>query len=323
MTIKELLMQKRRNLDGQEYNLFDAKNRDKEIEELALTLGNYLCAVLDNLPKEKHEVAKYHFHETIKRISAIRIDASGAKTEPVLSSVAEFISPFMSGKDEMDKRRSSRDYILNHDDKDIQGLINKKPYDATTHANNEKEGITIFAPIIKSSQKLFSKVGELEAEKIFIHEFVHASSAWTKQDNNGENHYVQGIKVAGSGVYDDFNEGLTEFYALKIMKGIYPNHQIRTGYNDRVNMVEDFMANLSKEEQDFMFESFINGKGNEILDFFNEKKDEKGNSIRDYLDEYQNNGLGLGGGFSKTSGQSYQLFGDKIKNCLQSQAERN
>ena len=70
------------------------------------------------------------------------------------------------------------------------------------------------------------------------------------------------------------------------------------------------------KEQNQIFENYVTGNGQKVLEIFKTKKDEQGKSIVDHLENYRQHGLGLEGGVSKITGKDFPLFGEKIDGCF-------
>ena len=314
--VKSILQEKRRNLDGVEYPLFNSKQRDLDITQLESIFSKYLEAIKIMCPNLTEVEIKDNFQRTMKEISFIRIDEMDMQVPPIILATSEFIHRFMRGKTEEEQFANAEKIIKRHP-LFARHFINKTKMNATTRAIECKAGIGIFAPALKTSQKKKSREEQLEGEKIFLHEFIHASSAWKITEQNGEEYYRQGIRVNNEkGVYDDLNEGLTEYFTLKVMKKMYPNEKFESIYFDRVEMVKQMMSKLSKQEREEIFSLYISGQGKQIIEIFKTKVNSNGKSIYDYLEYYQKNNVGLGGGLSPVNGKTLPLFGDAIKDCL-------
>jgi len=76
------------------------------------------------------------------------------------------------------------------------------------------------------------------------------------------------------------------------------------------------MSKLSKQEREEIFSLYISGSGKQIIEIFKTKVNTNGKSIYDYLEYYQKNNVGLGGGLSPVNGKILPLFGDAIEDCL-------
>lgn len=314
--IKSILQEKRKNLGGIEYPLFNSKQRDIDMEQLESIFSKYLEAIKNMCPNLTENEINDNFKRTMKEISFIRLDETDMQIPPIILSTSEFIHKFMRGKTEKEQIANA-EKIINRHPLFARHFMNKKKMDATTRAYDVKSGIGIFAPALKTSQKKKTREEQLKGEQILLHEFLHASSAW-KITENGEEFYRQGVRIHEKrGVYDDFNEGLNEYFTFNIMKKMYPNDNIHYGYRDRVEMIKQMMSKLSKQEREEIFSLYISGEGKQIIEIFKTKVNADGKSIYDYFEYYQKNGVGLGGGVSPVNGKTLPLFGDVIEACLE------
>ena len=313
--VKSILQEKRKNLDGVEYPLFNSKQRDIDIAQLETIFSKYLEAIKIMCPNLTETEINDNFKRTMKEISFIRIDEMDMHIPPIIFSTSEFIHHQMRGETEQEKFDKA-EKIIKRNPLFARYFINKTNMNATTRAFDCKAGIGIFAPALKTSQKKKSREEQLEGEKIFLHEFLHASSAY-RETSNGDEIYKQGVRIYNErGVYDDFNEGLNEYFTVKIMKKMYPNDKIQCGYRDRVEMIKQMMSKLSKQERQEIFSLYISGQGKQIIENFKTKVNSNGKSIYDYFEYYQKNMVGLGGGLSPVNGKTLPLFGDAIQDCL-------
>lgn len=314
--IKSILQEKRKNLGGVEYHLFNSKQRDADIAQLENIFTKYLEAIKIMCPNLTETEITDNFKRTMKEISFIRIDEKDMHIPPIIFSTSEFIHHHMRGKTEKEKFDKAEQIIKRHPIF-ARHFINKTKMNATTRAIDCKAGIGIFAPALKTTQKKKTREEQLEGEQIFLHEFLHASSAYREIDQNGNEIYKQGVRIYNErGVYDDFNEGLNEYFTFKIMKKMYPNDNIHYGYRDRVEMVKQMMSKLSKQEREEIFSLYISGGGKQIIEIFKTKVNSNGKSIYDYFEYYQKNNVGLNGGLSPVNGKTLPLFGDAIADCL-------
>ncbi len=313
-----LLNETRRNLEGKEYLLFNSNNREKDVAMFEEMFDRYVFALSNIMKNRTTSEIVTDIKNVFNSLSYIRVDESDMKTRPMLFSVSEFIHHSMNGATQRDKMLLAEQTVLSHPLL-TKHLINRTKMNATTRAAEVRDGIGIFAPVIKATQ---NNSLSIQGKKIFMHEFLHASSAWKKMDANGREIYYQGINAYNErGVYDDLNEGMNEYFTMKVMGKMYPNEKIECGYKGRVNMVEKMMKGFSEKEQEQIFENYITGKGQKVLDIFATKKDEMGKSVVDYLDYYRAHGVGLEGGKSCIKDKELPLFGEAINDCFKSKSE--
>ena len=314
--IRSLLSEKRRNLEGQEYYLFNSNSREKDIDMLEEIFIKYQYAMFSMMKTKTTTDVVDEIKNVFNSISYIRVDDSDMKKRPILFSVSEFIHHSLSGNTVSDKMKLAEKTVLAHPFY-TRHLINKTKMNATTRALDARDGIGIFAPVVKATSNSKDRSIYLQGVKIFLHEFLHASSAWKKTLVDGRQVYYQGINTYNErGVYDDLNEGLNEYFTLKVMAQMYPGEKIECGYKDRVSMVEKMLSGFSSKEQNQIFENYVTGNGQKVLEIFKTKKDEQGKSIVDHLENYRQHGLGLEGGVSKITGKDFPLFGEKIDGCF-------
>ena len=338
--INTILNQKRKNLDGVEYLLFNSNNRDKDIIEIEFILNRLLEEIksiaIQNCNDFQRTLVENniinHFRKIMDEVSAIRIDEMDMEKPPIIMSICEFIHRDINVKLPLDIIGTSQEHVerelrqykfaedlVKRNPVMAKSFIEKNQMDATTNAYRVQDGIRVFAPILKATQN-HSKDERINAIKIFVHEMLHVLSVWKKQENDGNEYYFQGVRIINErGIFDDFNEGLNEYFTMKIMSQMYPDEKIECGYKDRVQVIEQIMSKLSKEEQESMFLAYVTGGGCQIMAMCRDKIDQNGKSIFDYFDDYQRNGVGLFGGVSSQNHLEYPKFTETIKGCLQNQ----
>ena len=86
--IKSILQEKRKNLDGIEYPLFNSKQRSTDIVQLESIFSKYLEAIKVMCPNLTEDEINTNFKKTMKEISFIRIDEMDMQIPPIIFSTS-------------------------------------------------------------------------------------------------------------------------------------------------------------------------------------------------------------------------------------------
>ncbi len=270
INVLDILNQKRKNLDGVEYNLFDSTNRQQEMQFIAECLQSYCDNIVELYPGVDKEKILAHIATTFDRINAIRVDPTDSHIPPIKFIVDEFTK---------------------------NGTIpfSAKKHDGVTMAK-KRDGILLLLPDLRCEmqENLEKGTNKTSGRQTLVHEFVHACSVWEMLQKDGSQEYRTGLGFKGSyGLYDDLNEGLTEYYTAQVMRKMYPEAEIEQRYNYRVEAITRIMSGLSREEQAKMFENYITGNSVQIFNYLAEFRDEQGQDLMHFIGELEHQGKGI------------------------------
>ncbi len=263
----ELLDEPRKNKDGEQYKLFDCDgDRKQNLKFIAETFDNMRRAIKSMCSKEGAEVVDQHFEETIKRMSAIRIDKKDKDMYPTKLIFDEFTKngsvPFES-----------------------------KLRDGVTRSVLD-DGIMMLMPELKEECRSREGVG---ARQTLVHEMLHAMSNHI-EEKNGKLSYIPGMQINGSSnIFDDLNEGLNEYYTRKAMQIMYPGAQIEGRYVARTSVIEAFMQQMDDKSRTRLFEAYVSGNFDKVLnEEFMRIKTRDGESLKERLDALAKKGFRIG-----------------------------
>ena len=213
--INTILNQKRKNLDGAEYLLFNSNNRGKDVIEIEFILNRLLEEIKSITTQDSNDFQKPlvenniidHFRNIMNEVSAIRIDEMDMATPPIIMSICEFIHRDIDVKLPLDiigtpqedierqfMQNKFAEDLIKHNPVIVKSFIEKHQMNATTSAYRVQDGIRVFAPILKATQNK-SKEERLNGIKVFVHEMLHVLSVWKKQENDGNEYYFQGVRI--------------------------------------------------------------------------------------------------------------------------------
>lgn len=276
--VKELLDSKQKNRDNQAYLLFNSKNivRDKAyVEEFLISNLRAMSTMVYS--EDKKELAK-HIIKTFKRIKAIRLDLADENIPPIK-------------------------LVVENMKQTHNGQIDK---DGAVTLNTDRDGIVIFVPVLEEEIKQnATAVKTQKGTHIALHELVHALSARfeiVEHTHNGklfkQKVCLTGIRGVGQekGIFDDLNEGMTEYFTQKILRKRGITYEEKEFYPWRVKLVDAIMQKFEPKQRRKIFTQYITGESDKIINSF--KLLENGNSqnLWDYLDEnYQQKHRGISG----------------------------
>lgn len=266
-TTLDLLNETRTNKEGRQYLLFDCQgDREQSLRFIAETLDNMRREIQGLCSRKNADLIDEHFEETLRRLSAIRIDQSGKNEYPMKLIFDEFTKggtiPFEA-----------------------------KARDGVTRSVLD-DGIMMLMPELK--QECESQQG-FSARHTLVHEMLHAMSNQTKEEN-GRLSYVPGMQIYGSGnVFDDLNEGLNEYYTQKILQRMYPGTEIEDRYAARTSVIEAFMQQMDEETQTKIFDAYISGNFDRVLnEQFSSIRTQSGESLKQRLEALYQMGFRIG-----------------------------
>lgn len=271
--VRKFLNSTRKNHDGKSYLLFNSKDRIKDLSYLEDVLTSMLSMLEKFVPKQYQNDLKTHFLTTFNRIQGIRIDETDEKLPP-LCFTAQDMRKHHGGQ--LDKNG---------------GVTYASVYD----------GIVLLFPQLKTEMQARENgdTSNNDGRHTVIHEFVHALSVW-KEDfvKNGRTitDYVQGIRTNQypKGIFDDLNEGITEYISQIIMFHAYPGCKVEKRYPYRVKLVEKIAELYEESELINIFSLYILGRGKEVLEKFANTQLKDGTSLLEYLDKnFYQRGIGL------------------------------
>ena len=294
-----LLNLKQKNHNGQTYSLFNSENLINDRQYLEEFLISNLKAVSNMVfSEDKNKLAK-HILKTYSRITAVRIDLVDENTQPISKIVQDMKSKH-------------------------NGQIDKN---GAVTLNTSYDGIVLFLPVLKEEiNNNINGINSYDGTHKALHELVHALSARKKVvyfERDGKQHkrteYLTGIREMGQeqGIFDDINEGMTEYFTQKILKkrGI-PYEEL---YPWRVKLVDAIMHKFEAKERRKMFTQYITGESDLIIETFKSLENEKGENLWNFLDKnYQQKRRGVSGAtLDSVSSQQSQEVQDRIKASLQ------
>lgn len=253
--IESLLNETRVNKEGVVYNLFDSNNRRKDIQILGDSLGLFIKAIKSIYPNIDKEKLDKHIENTFNRISGIRID----ETDKTLAPMSILYNDFTEG-----------------------GKIdfNQKKNDGVTRAVKD-DGILMLIPDLKTRISEHNKESIIKGIHTFIHEFVHAMSVFEKN-----NMYFSGLQVNREDkILDELNEGMAEYFTHIIMQKMFPGFKIEERYGVRTKVIDAIMQNASKKQQDKIFEFFITGESEKVIQHFSKYENIRGENLISCLKE--------------------------------------
>lgn len=287
----DLLSETRKNKGGQTYNLFDCQNdRNGVLQYIADSLDKFRVELKKLAQTGSKGAVDEHFEATLASISAIRIDETDRNQYPMKLIFDEF----------------TKGGIIPFQDKKKDGVTRSVLED----------GIMLLLPELgeEYSDNKINNTQNKNARHTLIHEILHAMSNY-KKVRNGKEEYVAGMQIYGSdNIFDDLNEGLNEYYTRMIMKKMYPNEQIEERYSARVNVIEAFMGMLDKDDQDKIFEAYVTGNFEQVLDsYFTEMKTATGETFIERLEKLRGKGFRVTSSDGATNMQCSKLIVDGLK----------
>ena len=287
----ELLNQDRTNKEEQRYKLFDSENnRDESLQYISNCLDSMRTVLKELTSTQNQDLVDKHFEKTISRFSSIRIDKKDKDIFPMKLIYDEF----------------TQNGNINFEDKKHDGVTRSVLDD----------GIMILIPELyeEIKENKSNNTNKINAIHTLVHEVLHAMSNRIVIEN-GRKKYITGMQLYGNdNIFDDLNEGLNEYFTRKIMQQMYPNQQIEERYIARTQTIEAFMKGLDQITQNKIFESYISGNFDQVLNnFFTKFQRISGENLLLRLENLRIKGFRITASDDKLNMQSAQMFIDGLK----------
>ena len=294
-TTLELLDQDRINKEGQKYKLFDSENnRNESLQYISDCLDSMRTAIKKLTFIKNQDSVDDYFEETIEKISSIRIDKKDKDKFPMKLIYDEF----------------TQNGNIKFEDKKYDGVTRSVPDD----------GIMMLVPELNEEiqENKTNNNNKINARHTLIHETLHAMSNRVVIEN-GRKKYIPGMQLYGNdNIFDDLNEGLNEYYTRKIMQQMYPNQQIEERYIARTKTIDAFMQGLDQITQNKIFEAYITGNFDQVLNsFFTKLQTSNGESLLDRLESLRVQGFRITASDDKSNMQCAQSLIDGFKDFKQ------